>query len=178
MDSLPNKRTELYHVVAHDDPDIICLSEILPKNCRVPVELCELDLKDYDCFTNIKEDNVHRGVATYVKKSLNAVPSLVIADFAESTWCEIPLTGPDRVLIGCVYRSPNSSLDNDVRLNNALKEITKERSHVLITGDFNHPDIDWKNELSPLNPMHASTISMDAVRENNFLNVALINMVP
>ena len=55
---------------------------------------------------------VFRGIIIYVRKTLYASPSQLVPDFSESVWCEIPLEKKDRLLLGCTYRSPNSTEDN------------------------------------------------------------------
>ena len=52
--------------------------------------------------------------------------------------------------MGVVYRSPCSSSDNDSRWLNLLAEIHKlGSSHLLVTGDFNLPLIDWRLWTAP-----------------------------
>ncbi len=164
---LINKRTELLHVIELDKPDIICLSEILPKHSKYSVLLTELQIKGYDCFTNINDMDCKRGVAVYTKDHLCAVPSKVKESmiFTESAWCEIALRGNDRLYIGGIYRSPNSSDENNKKLNDALASISN-KSHVLIMGDFNHPEIDWTDETSPIDPDHRASRFMEAVRDS------------
>ena len=160
---LLNKRTELLQVIALENPDVVCLTEILPKHCKIPVMMAEIQLEEYDCFTNINEDGAPRGVAIYVKNSLAAVPSSMTTDFKESVWCEIPLKSKDRLVIGCIYRSPNSTQDNNDKLNKVLRDLY--RSHVLIVGDFNYPELDWKDHTSPLDEGHRASLFMEAVRD-------------
>ena len=71
----------------------------------------------------------------------------------------------DRLLVGAVYRSPNGNIQNDTKLNENLKAITDSRSHILVMRDFNHPEIDWKNSLSPPEGSHKATRFMEAVRD-------------
>ena len=54
------------HLIALEHPDVICLTEILPKSCRTPLTQLELQIDGYDCFDNLLEDTVHRGDAIYV----------------------------------------------------------------------------------------------------------------
>ncbi len=64
------------------------------------------------------------------------------------TWISVKLTGNDRLLIGCVYKSPNSDGDNIAALNTLFQDIVKTNgqfSHILIMGDFNYPNIDWNS---------------------------------
>ena len=84
----------------------------------------------------------------YTKVSLSASPSPMndVCKFNESCWCEISLKGEDRLLVGCVYRSPNSSTSNNFNLMQDLKKVSKKSySHILICGDFNYPGINWEN---------------------------------
>ena len=41
-----------------------------------------------------------------------------------------------------------------------------ERSHVLITGDFNQRDIDWSDNLSPKDPDCKATDILESVRDS------------
>ena len=146
------KRPELLHIIADYDPDIVCLTEITPRNSRYQLEISELQIAGYDSFTNVNDASCHRGVIIYTRTTLHAVPSKSIRDFSESVWCEIPLIAQDRLLLGCIYRSPNSTEENTQILQESMSEMTTGRSHVLITGDFNQPDIDWSDNLSPKDP--------------------------
>jgi endonuclease/exonuclease/phosphatase family metal-dependent hydrolase len=64
----------------------------------------------------------------------------------ESAWCTVTLMKQDKLLVGCVYRSPTSASTNDESINDLIKSVTKpsEASHVLIMGDFNYPNINWE----------------------------------
>ena len=51
------------------------------------------------------------------------------------------------MLIGLVYRSPNSSDINNDKLLHLLQDFSyvHPHTHLLLMGDFNFPDIDWCN---------------------------------
>ncbi len=165
VDSLMNKRNELLHMIGKDNPDIICLTEILPKNTRYKVEVPELQLEGYDVFTNINEVTLHRGVVIYTKKNIGAVPSNINANFSESVWCEVPLQKDDRLCVGCVYRSPNSTQANNDKLNESLIKLSRNKSHILVAGDFNYPEIEWKEGISPQDPNNKAARFMEATRD-------------
>ncbi|RUS84500.1 hypothetical protein EGW08_007739 [Elysia chlorotica] len=129
------------------NPDIICITEALPKNYSDPIQECELQLQGYDLFKRCDKDN--RGVLILVRSHLKPTPSSVSEECkgAESIWCEIGLDGTDRLLIGCVYRSPNSDKSNNELIIKDLKTACEKKfSHILICGDFNLPEIKWKDE--------------------------------
>ena len=93
--------------------------------------------------------SVKRGAALYIKNDLNPqeVSNLNNHTFEESTWCSIE-RGDQNLLVGTVYRSPNSTDENDNLLLDLLeqKEITGNSfNKVCIMGDFNYPNINWKN---------------------------------
>ena len=57
-------------------------------------------------------------------------------------WCNI-VTGNSTLTVGLVYRSPNISTDENEKIQNAIKEVSKR--DCIIMGDFNHGRIQWKS---------------------------------
>ena len=150
VDSLLNKRNEMSATIDINKPDIICLVEILPKNRILPVLPCEFQLKDYNCFTNINSSSCHRDVLIYVKETFNStIVNIDNSVLRESVWCEIFIDS-DRLLVGGIYRSPNSTVENNLLVNELLVKMSKKYTNILIMGDFNHPDINWSDINSPL----------------------------
>lgn len=172
VDSLLNKRSELLHVIECDNPDVICLTEILPKNARFYVQPSELQIKGYDCFSNI--DGVcdsKRGIVMYIRKDYAAQQVNVDKDHQntmESVWCELGLDGNNKLLIGTCYRSPNSTKENNDNLNQLFKNMAlkSNRKHILIVGDFNYPEINWKDCTSPANHEHRASLFLETVRDS------------
>ena len=91
---------------------------------------------------------------------------LYTCDFNESVWCQISLKNNDKLEVGCVYRSPNSTPRNDQDLFSSL-EITKTSnySHLLITGDFNCKEIDWKQQTTNVNENHVASLLLECIRD-------------
>ena len=145
VDSLANKREEFKIRINEIKPHIIGLTETLPKNQKYSFSLKkECSLPNYDVFTNDKEK---RGVALYLHKTLQAqeCPILNKSDFEESVWCKFKSAYDQQVLVGCLYKSPNTTEENVDRLFNLLKNHNELSSFdkVLILGDFNYPNIQW-----------------------------------
>ena len=165
-----NKRVELLHLLVQEHLDILILCEVLPKNFRYFPQPAELNFCDYECFSNcFNNDNVHRGVAVYIKKSLN--PQQVCMSekqlsSRESIWAEIKLDNEETLLVGGVYRPPSNTEKQNKDLYESVLSIIEGRSHVLMCGDFNHPDIDWIKESSPESERHPATIFMEFVRDS------------
>ena len=97
-------------------------------------------------FYSDYESNGTRGVIIYAKKYLRAQALCMKTTFTESVWISIATDTHDRLVIGCVYRSPN---DNNDKLELLIKEaIAIEATKLVIMGDFNLPGIDWKSGLA------------------------------
>ena len=58
----------------------------------------------------------------------------------EAVWCNI-VTGNSTLTVGLVYRSPNISIEENVKMHNAIKEVSKR--DCIIMGDFSHGHIQW-----------------------------------
>ncbi|KAK3106090.1 hypothetical protein FSP39_012594 [Pinctada imbricata] len=86
-----------------------------------------------------------RGVLLYVRNELKAVEVESGSEFKESVWVKINLKDNDKLLLGCVYKSPSSTEENHKLLNDMVRNINAEDiySHILVAGDFNFPDINW-----------------------------------
>ena len=83
-----------------------------------------------------------------VKDSLNSKPLLQLTNskFQESVWCQIDLDN-SRLVLGACYRSTASTSENDKELFHLLKRATRVSlgTQIMILGDFNYPDIDYRN---------------------------------
>ena len=146
-DCLSNKLNERKSVIGSCDthPHLIGVCEIMPQNFRF-TPTTEFFLRGYSLFhSNVYAQN-GRGISLYISDILTATPIVLCNEFCESVWVTMPLTGSDKLLIGCIYHSPTQQCDlNNARLCNMLLKASnmKDISHVLIMGDFNLPLINW-----------------------------------
>ena len=87
-------------------------------------------------------------------------------NFHESVWCSCMLDNNDKLLIGNIYRSPNSSTENNENPTTLLNSaIQAGYSHLLITGDFNDKDFDWSIMESTVNIEHDASIFLEVIRD-------------
>ena len=111
--------------------------------------MSEIYIEGYDCFCS--EFNHHdRGVCIYIRDNLNSHKLDLSSNnqFNENIFCSLSLSNSDDMIIGVVYRSPNSSEYNDSNLRDLFQkanENVSNHSHLLITGDFNLPHINWNS---------------------------------
>jgi hypothetical protein len=146
-DSLINKKAELETLVQNIRPAIILITEALPKNTTINIS--ELQIDEYQLSLNNKPS---RGVIIYTHVSLNAQSCDILNDddFTESVWSTWTTQQKERIIIGCIYRSPSSDGSNNKNLLNLLQKVDAANTdHILIVGDFNYPSINWNTGFSP-----------------------------
>ncbi len=78
--------------------------------------------------------------------------NLLTLDLNLKTVCGLKsiTVGSDSLLLGCVYRSPNSTKESNAHVYSTIRScaLTKH-SHVLVMGDFNFSKINWRNWSLP-----------------------------
>ena len=126
-------------------PDIIAVCEVLPKNSRYETKVSEYSIDGYEAFHGDLSKKGNRGILVYVKERLKTPQISISSEFREFVWIKVNLRGGDKLLCGCIYRSPSSDEDNMKLLMDMLNKVSmdKEYTHILIVGDFNLPDVNW-----------------------------------
>ena len=144
--------------IAGDEPDILMITEVIPKAQSLPIASALLDIHGYSLYTSFDPLSSNlgssglRGILIYVSNRLNVTEvSFGRTAFSEQLWVQLPLVGNDRLLLGCAYRSPsqNAQLSTRELCDIIRTACASNPSHLLVTGDFNLPHIDWDNHFSP-----------------------------
>ena len=150
--------------IQEKDPDIIAVTEILPKTSAFYINTSYY--YSIDGYTQFTSDLTYgRGCVLYIKSNIPVSYTNFNNTFQESVWCSINLIGSDKLLIGCVYRNPNSNAENNQELLDLfLKVKDLNPSHVLIMGDFNLREIHWKMNTSRTNETHFASQFLECVR--------------
>ena len=172
-DQLLNKRDCLSMAVCGEEPDLIFITEVLPKASGLPIPPALLSLPGYMLFNNFHCDeglvsNGIRGVCTYVRDTLSASEvSFTNTTFQEQLWLKLRLDGGDTLYLGCIYRSPSGDPYMSVRdLSHLLESVCAlNPSHLLIVGDFNLPQIDWRQNLCMTSESHYAAKFFSAVQD-------------
>ena len=105
-------------MIAHDKPDVILTTEVIPKSQRNPITSSLLHIDGYTPYFNFNtdEENLgaigYRGVAIYYRDHLEVI-EVEIDGFVDHAWIELQMeTGP--LLVGCIYRSPSDDTKSGV----------------------------------------------------------------
>ncbi|KAK2161731.1 hypothetical protein NP493_1563g00020 [Ridgeia piscesae] len=80
-------------------------------------------------YVMFRKDRLGRrggGVILYIKESIQAYEIKLEkeAECEEAVWCNI-VTGKSTLTVGLVYRSPNISMEENEKIHNAIKEVSK-----------------------------------------------------
>ena len=145
--------------ISNDKPDIMMITEVIPKKQENPITQELLDIDGYKCALNFDpyEPNLGasgiRGVAIYYSDSLIASEVKFNVDGLEDhVWIELT-SGNSKILCGCVYRSPTTTEDTSSQSTDKVTELIqtayKMNTNLLICGDFNYKEIDWITEYAP-----------------------------
>lgn len=125
-------------------PQILFICEIKPKNARYPLTPEEISIPGYNLYIRMEREE-DRGIAIFVHESICAWQVNMTTKFDEALWIRVKSVNKEEVLMGCVYRSPQSTKENNALLRNILVEANSGKdANVLIMGDFNYPKINWQ----------------------------------
>ena len=167
-DQFVNKRDDLLCTIAGDEPDVILVTEVIPKSQKNPISPALLNIEGYEPHYNfnLEKENLGesgiRGVAIYTRSSITVREvEITVENFTDHLWVEI-LSADSPVLVGCIYRSPSndatreSSMVSAVQTTQLIALAAKRNPNLIIAGDFNFKDIDWENDYaSPDKPHQA-----------------------
>ena len=160
-DQLINKRDDLIMRIADDEPDIMLITEVIPKCQSNPIAPALLHIDGYNYTLNFDPNNAElgqagiRGVSIYSRKTLQVKAiEFAVEGACDHVWIEIPRHNGESILCGCIYRtqSGDTNMNGCIQSTNAIRElITKAcqyNKHVIIAGDFNYRNIDWENQFA------------------------------
>lgn len=148
-------------------PHIIVLTEINAKNYKYPLIESELNIEGYNLIVANLSDNIHRGILMYVDCTLRVIEmEKQIKGFEE--YIAINIKGKNNnIIVSAIYRSPNSSPTNDKKLNEYITHVTNNLTgDKIFVGDFNFPQIDWKDWHIDREIKNAGTKFVKCLKEN------------
>ena len=150
-DQLINKIDNLLLIIAHESPELIAITEVIPKAQIHPLSTATLAIPGYELFLNFDPHQSNydrkRGIVIYVASRLEVTEVEVYCKETEHIWIEVILEHNECLLVGCVYRSPSADMSVTTNeLCQTLRTVAASASpRMVVMGDFNYRDIDWDN---------------------------------
>lgn len=144
--------------------DIIAITEVFPKNSVFDCTLKEMyKMGGYDCFFG---KNGKRGAVICTKKGLRANLVEEPVEFEESVWIEVDLVNNDRLLIGCIYKSPISSGENVDKMYEMVGYMCAlNYSHFLAIRDFDFKNTDLEHVASVSGELQPETEFVEKIKD-------------
>lgn len=143
----PDKVLELQTRIStmREAPSALVLQEVKPKNFRFERELVEYNIDGYETIEkNLGKNDDGRGLLLYVRKSLPYSILNFNQHYCEYLGIRIG-TQPNNVVLVSVYRSPNSTEENNHKLLSLISEFNDlDDKFKVLCGDFNLPNIEWR----------------------------------
>ena len=168
-DSLSNKTTELRSRTKNMEkqPDIIAITEVKPKNARFILSNADYKIEGYEAHTHNLDSGTGRGIIIYVKSKLNVLILNFTTAFTEHLGIQIRLVNRELLTFACIYRSPNSTDENNEQLTALIHQLDQTNSaYKLLVGDFNYGAISWQDNTAT---SAAETAFLDCL-QNTYMN--------
>ena len=160
------KIVELENRIQEDNPHVIMISEVKPKNFKRTLTPIEYNIEGYEMVHKNIEENRGRGMCTYVNSKLEYKEVKLKTNFNEYIAIGVKLNENECMLLVNIYRSGSSGDENSKELNNMLKEISNLKyQHTVIGGDVNYKDIDWQNNMCVASATSGDFLFLEAVRD-------------
>ena len=142
VQSLNNKVNELRAIANMESPDVIALTETWTNE---NITDAYLQLEGYELLARKDRTDTSRGrgggIVVYVR-GMHVWEEEVDTEFNQCVTIRIKRQTGECAL-HVVYRSPNSSRDNDDKLCGWIKSRCEKNKENVFVGDFNFPSIDW-----------------------------------
>ena len=155
--SLFEKQSEFKALIDYVKPDIVCGTEswlrgVNPGKPPRPdlIKTSKVFLENYNVFRNDRS-TLGGGVFAMVHKSLSAAEQPEFVTNCEIEWINVKLYKAKELFIGTFYMAHHNMQDITELLKSLSKvsENGKKACHVILTGDFNRPDVNWDTGTVP-----------------------------
>ena len=145
--SLQYKIAELTHVIKDKEAKIITITESWGEEWKEAL----LEIGGFSMYKKHRTDGrVGGGCITYISQELKsyACKELENVPGDDAVWCWVKPTKDTKILVGCIYRSPSSTPENNEALMNQILQAVEVagKNRLLLMGDFNLKEINWSED--------------------------------
>lgn len=149
--SIKDKKTEFASCINYIKPDIICGTESWLKGIQPGKHTKQDAIKSPEIFPcNYKVyrndlGTIGGGVFVAVHEDIISSEKPELVTECEIEWVKIKLRNNKDLYVSAFYM-PHRNLTDIENLTSSLEKLNSGRQkHIILAGDFNCPDIDWKN---------------------------------
>ena len=146
--SIVSKLSELEVLINDNNPDIVLITESW---CNSSISDALLNIQGYNLETELRTDRndtqggIGGGLLVYSRIGITIIPKQNASNFNQYCSFIVKCENTDDLHISLIYRSPNSSNENNTEL---LKFIENHEKNMFLVGDFNLPGINWSDGIT------------------------------
>ena len=140
--SIKSKQPQVYNLLDSTAPDVVIGTETWVDNSITDSQMFPVGYTLYR-----KDRNLHGGgVLIAIRDTLISSPVPELDTDCEVTWCRLEIAGGKPLYVGAFYNPKTSNDKGFLELEESLHRLgTKTNADILLGGDFNLPDWDWKH---------------------------------
>ncbi|CAG2252899.1 unnamed protein product [Mytilus edulis] len=146
--SIKDKTSEFSAAVNYIKPDIICGTESWLKGehpgknpTKDAIKSSEVFPENYTAYRNDR-GTLGGGVFILVQNDIIAIEKPEFVTKCEIEWVKIQMKDKKDLTIGSFYM-PHRNMEHIKELDKSLDHISNKNQTIILTGDFNCPDINW-----------------------------------
>ena len=158
LQSLNSKKREIELRLTECDYDILLFTEVW---INEEMQACEYSFSGYQ--EPVIDPSIRGGACIYVKQGLEFFTVQPPMKMSESVWIVIKTRENINRLYACIYRSPNSVNENNVKLLENIEWAKNHYSELILVGDYNLPQINWDLEQTS---SEYSNMFLECIRDN------------
>ena len=165
---------ELRAYIRNNRYDIIAITEVFPKNCgTLDYDSPLWSIEGYVCHKPKNKAFTGRGCLIYTKDDLPFYDIMNLdTKFVEYVQTGISINQNSKLLLSCIYRSPNATdpivLEEIKHLLTTKKIQNVNFDFMIHMGDFNFKDIDWELQVSTSN-LNQLSVKFLQIIEDSYL---------
>eukprot|EP00794_Sanderia_malayensis_P006479 gene6479-7218_t len=171
------KRNDLVELITLHEPDIICGTE---SHLDMHYSSSEVFPSMFDI---VRKDRVEGGGGVFIAthKKLLAAEEKGCESDCEAKWVKVSLQGSKPLFIGSFYRQPSRDIQPLTELDKSLKSLvqaSQSTPNIVLTGDFNAPDINWSDCIVKQNPEYGYELNQALIDIMNDHDLVQNNQKP
>ena len=160
--------------ILKERPHVFSIVETALQSNPLSTGYCPDDFLLIDGYQMIRQDNEKErkgGILIYIRDDIEVAENKVLnqlsADIKECRWLELNQCG-NKLIFCTVYRKGRSGPINNKLLNECITKACNLYGKILICGDLNFPEINWKNFEINAGPYSAPAQFLNCIN-NNYL---------